>query len=227
MTYGVAVHSALQTAQNLINKDQFNLNEVIDAYRKSLESQQPLKANVDRYLPHGIKVLENLFNKHEFNLPKGGLAEVVISHNQLGNVPLNGTLDNVYLFKDGPDTDALVISDYKTGMPLSSFDTRAQNKAIKAWRHRNQLLFYCLLASGTDRFNSAKNIKAQMIYVEAEDSKDLFLSLQPEKSELDRLTKLIAAVWQRIISLDLPETKHYPENLEGIKAFEEDLLKGQ
>ena len=44
-------------------------------------------------------------------------------------------------------------------------------------------------------------------------------------SELERLKLLTQAVWQKIIALDFPDTTKYPKTVNGIKQFEDDLIK--
>jgi hypothetical protein len=46
------------------------------------------------------------------------------------------------------------------------------------------------------------------------------------KQEVSRAKKLISTIYKKIIALDFPETEQYPKTIEGIVAFEEDLLKG-
>jgi DNA helicase-2/ATP-dependent DNA helicase PcrA len=219
VAFGNAIHSALQHAQNLVNQGNYKLKSVLEAYDVSLEAQQQPLDVIDRFKPHGKAVINNLLGNLGYALPKGAEAELKINHLQLGEALLSGTLDHVYVNKG-----SLTISDYKTGSPLTSFETKAQNKAIKAWRHKNQLTFYCLLAKHDTRFKNVTNINAQMVYVEAESVKDLTLNLIPEEADILRLEKLIDKVWQKIINLDFPNTDKYSKDLIGIKQFEEDLL---
>ena len=129
-------------------------------------------------------------------------------------------MDNVYL-----DNNKLIISDYKTGASLKSFSSRSQSKAIKAWRHKNQLLFYVLLARQSGRYKNVKRYEARIIYVEAEDPGELVLSLIPDEDELKYLERLISSVWKKIKTFDLPDTTKYSEDISGILEFQRDLLK--
>jgi DNA helicase-2/ATP-dependent DNA helicase PcrA len=220
MAYGTAMHAGLQTAQNIVNQDKFNLETVINSFASNLKERYLPLSSLEKYNQHGKNILNRLFNEYDLGLAKGDLSEVVLSEQVIHDARVNGTLDHVHT-----DGKSLIITDYKTGTPLTSFETRDKTKAIKAWRQRTQLLFYCLLASGNDRFKSAQNISAQIIYVEADSTKQLMLGLVPEKEELDRLASLIEAVWQHIMNLDFVDTSKYPDTIEGIKAFEDDLLK--
>jgi DNA helicase-2/ATP-dependent DNA helicase PcrA len=220
MAYGTAVHKALQTAQLLTNAGTFSMEAVLASYQESLNEQQLLASETKRYQTHGKQVLRNLFGNDAFTLTKGALPELSIREARAGKARLGGKLDRVDITKSD-----ILITDYKTGVPLASFDTHDRTKAVKAWRHQSQLLFYALLVRRSAHFNNAQTITGQMVYVEAEDSKQLMLALKPDQKALDRHERLFAAVWQHIISLDFPETGHYPQTMAGINAFEDDLLK--
>jgi DNA helicase-2/ATP-dependent DNA helicase PcrA len=222
MAYGTAMHTAMQTAQNLINNDRYKLEEVKAAYSNKLSSLAIPSDVLERYLPHGQDVIDNLFKNLKFSMEKNGQAEVAINDIKIEGVALSGTLDHVY-FRDGH----LTITDYKTGSPLSSFTTRDQTKAIKAWRNRTQLLFYCLMAEASNLFRPLNNITAQIIYLEAEEPKQLTLSLQPDREELEKLKQLIAIVGSMIKDLNLIDTSNYPKTIEGINQFTDDLLQNK
>ncbi|MEK7594929.1 MAG: ATP-dependent DNA helicase [Patescibacteria group bacterium] len=222
MAYGTAIHKALQTAQQLTNAGKFKLPLVLESYKTSLATQPIPLPEIERYLSHGEQTLRALFGELGFTLNKSGQAEIAINQLTINQVPLSGKLDHINLAGD-----ELIITDYKTGKPLSSFDTRNQTKMIKAWRHRTQLVFYALLASQSGRYKTAKSIKAQMIYVEAESSKELSLALDPDQASMDRLEKLMGIVWRHISELNFPDISNYSQDAKGIAEFEQDLLDGK
>jgi DNA helicase-2/ATP-dependent DNA helicase PcrA len=219
MAYGTAIHSALQAAQNLTNEDDFDLQKVLAEYEKKLASLQMQTSSFEKYLGHGHKLLLSLFDNPNFTFTKGGQAEVSINDIQFNNVPLSGTLDHVLV-----DGDTLIISDYKTGNALYSFDTKAQDKAIKAWRHKTQLLFYCLLIKHSGRFRNIKHYKARMVYVEAEDPKHLILELNPDPADIKRLEELVTAVWNQIKSVDFAPINITHVSIADIQEFEDKLI---
>ena len=220
MAFGTAIHKALQTGQLLANSDSFTIQSALEVYISALHNQLLPEAEVERYEKHGEAVLTKLFGDLGFQFVKGDIPELTIQHAQLGKARLSGTLDHVAL-----DKNVVQVSDYKTAIPLESFDTKDQLKAIKAWRHKNQLLFYTHLYRQSTQYKKTSMVKTQMIYVEAENQKQLYLSYEPDPEALQRTEKLIQAVWRNIMSLSFPDTDSYPQTIAGIHAFEEDLLK--
>jgi len=220
-SYGTAIHAALETAQRLVNTSQLNIGTVLDRFEASLQAEHLAPIDFERYHTRGMALLPKLLSKGGLKLHKGGLSEQLIRDISLGVARINGKLDRI-----DKTTNGLVISDYKTGKPLNSFSTQDQTKLIKAWRHRTQLLFYCLLVQRSGRFGSTKPVTTQMLYVEAEQPSQISLSYVPETAQLQRLEQLIQAVWQHIIGLDFPDLDYSPD-MNGIKQFEQDLIDGK
>ena len=218
-SYGTAIHAALEKAQELTNKDAFDLDDVLTRYEDALEAEHVPPEELERYVPEGQKVLVTLLETFGYALQKGSASEQKLSAALPGGVLLNGKLDRV----DAQNQQTLVIADYKTGKPLTSLFTKDQSKAIKAWKHRNQLIFYALLAQQTPRFKQPA-IECQMVYVEAADAKDLVRSLTPTPADTDRLALLASKVWQKIQAADFPDTSGYAQDITGIVQFEQDLL---
>ena len=221
-SYGTAIHASLETAQRLVNTSQLRLASVLDRFETTLQEEHLAPADYEHFRIRGQTLLKNLLQKDNLLLPKGGLAEQKINDITLDKARIKGKLDRLNL-NDGQ----LIISDYKTGKALASFTTKDRTKAVKAWRHKTQLLFYCLLAQKDARFAKAKDITAQMLYLEAEQPEQRALTLKPDISDIARLESLIEAVWQHVTKLEFPNTENYPANAEGIQAFEDDLINGK
>jgi DNA helicase-2/ATP-dependent DNA helicase PcrA len=220
-SYGTAVHAALETAQRLVNTSKLEPGTVLDRFEAALTDEHLAPLDYERYKTRGEELLPKLLSNDSFVLSKGGLAEQRLSDIMLDTARVGGKLDRIDVAEN-----VLVISDYKTGVPLGSFTTQDKTKMVKAWRHRTQLLFYALLAMRSGRFKTAKAIRAQMLYVEAEKASQLVLGFEPGPNDLERLQKLIEAAWKHIINLEFPDVSRYPATLEGIEQFEQDLIDG-
>jgi DNA helicase-2/ATP-dependent DNA helicase PcrA len=221
MAYGTAIHRALQIGQQLSNSNRFTLQAVLETYETALEGQLMTTTDYSRYLEHGKKTLINLFEEKGYELTKDGQPEVSINELRLGDALVTGKIDLV-----NANGNELLISDYKTGKPLTNFTTGDQTKAVKAWRHRNQLMLYMLMTKQSGRFRNATNIKSRMIYVEAESAAELSLELPYDDAGAERLERLVNAVWKHVCDLHFPDVRHYKESIDGITLFEEDLLSG-
>ncbi len=221
-SYGKAIHAALETAQRLVNTSKIRLETVIDRFEAALVDEHLSPVDFERFSVRGQDLLTSILGKDGLILTKGGLVEQRLSDIMLGSARIKGQLDLINQSSSG-----LTISDYKTGKPLSSFITQDQTKAVKAWRHQTQLLFYVLLASHSNRFKSIKDIQAQMVYVEAELPKQRILTLQPQFADLERLEKLISKVWEHVMQLNFPKTDKYSPDAAGIASFENDLLNNK
>lgn len=219
MAFGIAIHSALELAQILTNRDAFTIEHVTQHFSQNLSEQLLSLHDFKRFNAHGIELLTKLFESESFWLPKGSLPEQSISDIRIGSARLTGKLDRI-----DKRNDSLIVVDYKTGSPLSSFTTKSQSQAVKAWRHRTQLTFYALLLKESGRFKSSLPIRGQMIYLEASQSKELVREYQPSDDDIDQLKKLILAMWPIIHNLNLPDVSQYEQNYEGIQSFQNSLL---
>ena len=219
MAYGTAIHSALETAQILTNNDTYSFKAVTDDLTSALHSEQIPTGELARYDVKGKQVLTRLFKDYSYQITKGNIPEQKLNDIRLGSAVLSGKLDRIDKTADG-----IVIIDYKTGKPLSSFETMSKNENLKAHRHKMQLIFYSLLASEHPNYSQSQNIVGQMVYVDSEDSRKLIKTYTPTKEDKVRLTRLIEVVYQRITDLDLPDVSSYSHDLDGMIKFENDLL---
>lgn len=221
MSHGTAMHAALEQAQKLINLDSFDIDTVVKAYKTALLRDGFARHQVNQQVEAGTKTLERLFIENTYELQKGSIPELPIKDCVIGEARIGGTLDRV----DFLDAKTVRIVDYKTGAPLRSFETRDKTKQIKAWKHKIQLTFYALLAQHHPQLNTRSEVTTQMAYIEADQARDLTLDHQPSQDEIDELSELVQAVWQKIVQYDLPDTDSYSKDMEGIISFRNDLLR--
>ena len=221
MAYGTAIHTALESAQNLINSDKFELKKVLQAFSHALAVEHLPENDTLRLTKQGETTLITLFKKLGYQLPKGSKGEQRIKNIRLKTAIIDGKLDRIDF------GDHLTIVDYKTGRLLPSFETKDKNLSITAWRQKTQIIFYALLARYDPRLSRYDGVEGQMVYVQADNLAGLVRSYRPSQDEIDRLERLVEAVWQKVTNAQWPDTAEYSQDLSGILAFEEDLIKGK
>ena len=219
MAYGTAVHSALEIAQQQVNKSKLDLKLVNDELSSALRKEQLPASEFKRYERKGQQTLSRLFEYYDYQLTKGSIPEQKISDIRLGTAILSGKLDRIDKLGD-----SLLIIDYKTGQPISSFDTKNKTEAVKAYKHKLQLIFYALLVSEQPSYSQYQNVSGQMVYVDAESQKQLIRSYTPTNEDKQHLKRLIEVIYKRITTLDLPDISSYSHDLDGMLKFEDDLL---
>jgi DNA helicase-2/ATP-dependent DNA helicase PcrA len=219
---GSAVHAALEEAQLRINAGTYDFKLVIKRFEEAILSEGLPEADYKKKLAEGKHVLAHFIERHAWSFAKGAHPEYKVVDVYCDQAKLGGTLD--VLDTTGDDT---LISDYKTGRPLSSLSIQSGPDGVKAWRHKLQLIFYALLVDVDPAIRAKGTVLCSMVYVESDKKSKLTLQYQPTKDDLTRLGSLVKAVWDHIMALNLPDTSKYAPDYKGIKQFEEDLLEGK
>ncbi len=220
-SFGTAMHAALETAQKQVNKKQLDLEKVIGVFNRALTAEQLPAHQLKRYKTKGRGLINKLFNELGLTLPAGGLPEQKLRDVRLAQAVINGKLDRV-------DTaqNQLVITDYKTGRPID-LSTKDKSLALKAYKHRLQLVFYALIAGKHPSYDSYRDIECQMVYLEADSANRLVKPYHPSPKEIASLQELIEIVWNKIQKLDLPDTSGYSPDIDGVLAFQNDLMSAR
>ncbi|HXY18044.1 MAG TPA: PD-(D/E)XK nuclease family protein, partial [Candidatus Nitrosopolaris sp.] len=215
LSYGTAIHAAMDAAQKLTNRRAFSLAKVSAEFQAALRAEQLPAEQYKRYSSQGKRELLRLFKDLGYKLPKGSPSEQKFRDVMVGQARLGGKLDRV-----DNNGERISIIDYKTGRPLKSFDTNDKSLQLKAYKHKLQLVFYSLLLGEQNL-----PVEGQMVYVEAQNQRELLRTYQPTPEDIQRLKRMISVIWPMIINLNLPDTSAYSPDFDGIKSFEADLLK--
>lgn len=221
LAFGTAIHSALEDSQRQISRGEFDLDQVKASYKKALAAEPILPSEQDRYLSHGLNLLDRLFGEQLILLPEDGVAEVKLNGLDIGGAMIGGKLDHI--IKDG---NSILISDYKTGAPLRSFTSQDKTLQSKIWSHKTQLTFYALLAKHHPDY-AGKQVTGRMLYLEAEEARNIERTYEPSTEEIERLENLCRIVYKLIAEYRLPDVSDYTPDHEGTLQFEQDLLSGK
>lgn len=224
--FGTAIHDTLQRAHMQLSatgKPQA-IEDIISDFESNLFKQHLGKKDFEKYLRKGSDVLLKFLDENYNNFKKSEQTELNFSnqHSIIGEAHLTGKLDLADIDKSNKK---IIVTDYKTGKPASSWNGRDDFEKIKLHHYKQQLLFYKLLIENARDYNGYRVEKGIMQFVEP-NSAGTILSLDTnfDDSGLDRFRRLINAVWTHIIQLNLPDISKYSPTYKGILAFEQDLI---
>jgi DNA helicase-2/ATP-dependent DNA helicase PcrA len=139
----------------------------------------------------------------------------------LGQARITGKIDKMI-----PDGDTMRVVDFKTGKTFDEWETPRADEKVKLYKYRRQLVFYKILVENSRDYHTYKVNDGVLEFLEPDKQgriHDLIAEITEEETE--RTKRLIEAVYGKIIALDLPDIGEYSQDLEGIKRFEEDILK--
>ena len=118
------------------------------------------------------------------------------------------------------------VHDYKTGKAKAEWKAKDAYEKVKLHEYERQLIFYKILVEHSRDY--ARNYRVERGVLEFVEpmpngyAVDLILDMDAEKVE--RVKRLAAVVYHKIMNLDFPDVTRYSQDLEGMLAFEEDLL---
>jgi DNA helicase-2/ATP-dependent DNA helicase PcrA len=229
LAFGSAVHAGIE---EIVSYPKYHggegasLERILQVFRHELakgrltppEHRKQEKRGVDlltRYFPaHGSEFL--IDDEIEVNMKDEGVV--------VDGAVLTGKIDLLRT-----ENAAYVVRDWKTGKSLESWDPTGGDihQKLKSYHYRQQLLFYKILLTRSVHYHLPV-ASLEIEFVEDILKKDTVtrLSYTPTKEEEERFLKLIGAVYQKIAALEFPDITRYPKTLEGVIAFEDDLING-
>lgn len=227
-SYGSAIHNTLHQAHvHLIaTGEQKPLEDVLRDFEVNLTQQRMSPLDYTTYLQKGSEQLQAFLAANGSSFSPTQKSELSFGGQEsfLGQAHLTGSLDVVDIDKKDK---TIIVTDYKTGKPAQNWKGKDEHEKVKLHKYRQQLLFYKVLVEHSRDYGNYKVIQGRLSFIEpSKADESISLDMSFEKDELDRFTQLVETVWQRIITLDLPDTSSYEPNVRGITAFEQDLLDG-
>ncbi|MDB5167555.1 MAG: uvrD [Candidatus Saccharibacteria bacterium] len=223
-SYGSAIHQTLQRAHTYLasHGERQPVEDVLHNFETALESKHLAPNDYENYLQKGSDNLQVFLTEHYGTFNKNQKVELDFAgqHVIVGDAHLTGKLDLVDI-----SAKTMIVSDYKTGKPSRSWVGKTDYEKIKLHKYKTQLMFYKLLVEHSRDWGSYKVESGVLQYVEPTITGDVIaLDTGFSREEQERLVQLIGIVWQRIITLELPDISKYEQSLKGILAFEQDLI---
>ena len=224
--YGTAIHATLQQAHvHVVAKaEQKPLEDVLHDFEVNLTKERLNPLDYTTYLQKGSEQLQIFLAEKYDTFSSTQKTELNFSSQEvfLGDAHLTGMIDIADINKE---EKSMIVTDYKTGKAVSSWNAIAEYDKIKFHKYRQQLLFYKLLVEHSRDYRNYTVTEGCLEFVEPNRSNEISsLRLSFDKQELERFSLLISKVWKHIIELDLPDTSQYEPTYKGLLAFEQDLL---
>ena len=224
--FGTAIHDTLQSAHKYLtaNGDRQSINSVIDNFKIILQKQRLATRDFEFFSKKGNDILQIFLDKKYDNFKENQQTELNFAsqHSIVDQAHLTGKLDLVDINKT---EKIIIVTDYKTGKPLSTWKGQTDFEKIKLHKYKQQLLFYKLLVENSRDYNNFKVSRGIMQFVEpTKNSEILHIETDFNNEDIDNFKKLINAVWAHIINLNLPDTSNYAQSYKGILDFEQDLI---
>ncbi len=231
--YGTAIHKALEDAHILTRKDGKvpKLETLIESFAKELKRGRLQDFENEKLLARGEKILTRYYELKKNDIKGEHVVELNFAKQSVmvDGALLTGKIDKII---EGEDKGWYVV-DLKTGKGFTDWNEEKLSvyDELKLHHYRHQLMMYKILTENSRDHNHHTVKEGVLEFVEEEldgKIKELKLSFDDTatKAELGRFKSLAVAVYKKITSLDFPDTSGYPETLEGIKEFEDDLIKG-
>lgn len=242
--YGTAIHKALEDAYISVRKDGKvpALENIIKSFTTELRRGRLQDFEEEKLKARGEKVLTRYYELKKNEIKLGWQVEINFAKQtvMLSGALLTGKIDKV--IED--DEKNWIVVDLKTGKGFSSWDEEKLSvyDELKLHHYKYQLMMYKILVENSRDYSGHKVTEGVLEFVEevtaltradgtqndAEKIQELKLSLidKDAENEIHRFKKLVVAVYNKIVTLDFPDTSKYENTLDGIKEFEEDLIAG-
>lgn len=224
--FGSAVHSALQRAHGHLTAtgQRKPVEDVLHDFEKILQDSRLNSRDYDYLHEKGSDVLSNFLAHRYDSFHAAQIVERSFANQGvvIGQAKLTGTIDKLEV---DADAKTIIITDYKTGKAAATWRGETDYEKVKLHKYRQQLMLYKLLIENSRDYNGYTVIKGVVEFVEPAKTGEIHcLSLEFDAQELAEFQLLIQAVWQRIMTLDLPDTSQHEPTHKGILAFEQQLL---
>ncbi len=227
--YGNAVHRALQQAHThfVAHGEMRPLEDILHDFEVALSFEWLSPTEHVQALKKGSEQLPVFLKSPLVSFTVDQKSELPFAHQevQYGDARLTGKIDVVTINKN---EKRITVSDYKTGKPALNWQGATESEKQKLHQYRQQLLFYKLLLGGSREYAEYDVTQGSLIFVQPTTKGDIrILDLEFAQDEVNRMIALIAAVWEHIQTLNLPDVSAYPTTLRGIQQFEQDLIDGK
>ncbi len=232
--YGSAMHKAVEILYVLTKKNGSlpSLAETIAVFESEIQKSRLLEADESNLLIKGRTKLTHLYESQKERIlaeARECKTEVDFKHQgvTLGGALLTGKIDRIKETESG-----LQVIDIKSGKSFDGFEYKKSKdddyENIKKHNYKQQLLMYKILLEESREYRNKDVIEGTLSFVDTDEIQETSIDFgQVTYEEMEDFKKLLVAVYNKIITLDFPDISAYEQNVEGIMAFEKDLIAGK
>ena len=223
--YGTAMHAIIaRMYSHLKSKGDPPTTETMLAwFKESLAYQQINKRDFELMLARGQKALKTFYEQKKNTFSTSDIIEFDFKNQGVlvGDARLTGKIDKIIV-----SDSEITVSDLKTGRPIKNWSPSDAHEKVNAWKYTHQLIFYKLLIEHSREFGGKYTMKKGIVeFMEPLNEQIINLSMTIEEERVERTRALINVVYKKIIALDFPDISRYSKDVNGIIAFEDDLLR--
>jgi DNA helicase-2/ATP-dependent DNA helicase PcrA len=221
--YGSAMHKAIELFYREYTRTKRipSKERLVEYFREEMSRARLPESERRHFLAAGERALPVWWNtrgkfidtRHRSETDFRGQGVVV------EGVPLVGKIDK--MIEDGK---TMHVYDFKTGKAKSSWNGKDAREQVLMHGYKRQLIFYKLLVEHSHDFRDYTVDMGTLEFIEPVGDAIATLDYVITKEDTQRLSALIRAVYTRILALDFPDIEKYSKDLDGVLAFEEDLL---
>jgi DNA helicase-2/ATP-dependent DNA helicase PcrA len=229
-SYGSAIHKTLEriSIQQKFNGTLPDIEGVVQWFKEYMNLERLSKSDARIYQERGIEALKAFYAEKKGEFAVEDKTEVNFKEQGVivegGEIPahLTGKIDRILTLPGG----YMEVHDYKTGKAKAEWKPEGEYEKIKLYEYERQLIFYKILVEHSRDYGHQYKVNRGVLeFVEPMNNghvADLILDIDAGKVE--RVKKLVSIVYTKIMNLDFPDVSKYSQDVEGIQAFEEDLL---
>lgn len=219
--YGAALHGCLEWYQKQGSNDNWpTVAQIVKRFDQTISHTFMPETDKTIYIDRGRRALKAYFAVNAEHLKEPAKAEVDFRNEgvTLDGARLTGKIDRLEI---NEKAKTVRIVDFKSGSPSTKWSA-----ATKYKNYKQQLYFYILLIEKSNTYKGYKVEQAALEFIEPLGDGQVAppLVLEFDQEEYKKFKKLIRIVWQKVITLEFPDTSKYTPDLKGTIQFEKDLL---
>lgn len=224
LAYGTAVHDTITEAYLYLQKTGKVMTKsgFLQVFQTLLAKERLSKKDFQKKLEQGKKELAVFYARRKNSFQKDHEVDKNFQDQDcfIGDIAITGKVDRMV-----KKEEEMEVTDFKTGKLVKSL----QEKKIKVWQYKKQLIFYKLLIESAKDYKGFQVNKGFIEFITPDKKEEIItLPLEITKEEAERTKDLLLMVGKKIKNLEFfCKEKKTKGSLKNIENFEEELLRNK